>query len=66
MDFVTEYLPKAHWTEKTAISWLGSKAHSQGTDVAIVGSLEDMLERCSLELRESFCQELQDRSEMTK
>lgn len=57
-DWLKEFLPKAKWSEPTAISWL--KQFKVDTN----GTLAEVLTRCSHEVQDKFVKEVQDRASM--
>lgn len=62
LDWLREQLAGARWSERTAISWLKSKANYQGVD--FTGSLADIVRRMSKEQAEFFCKEIKSRIEI--
>lgn len=56
--WLKEYLPKAKWSEPTAISWL------KQFKVDASGTLTEVLTRCSHEVQDKFVKEVQDRASM--
>lgn len=56
--WLAENLPKAKWSEPTAISWL------KQFKVDTAGTLIEVLTRCSHEVQEKFVKEVQDRVSM--
>ncbi len=62
MVWLKENLPKAKWTEKTAISWLKSKANFTGLDFS--GTFYDIVSRMNKEQADFLYKEIQGRAEL--
>ncbi len=57
-QWLKEYLPKAKWSERTAITWLAQ------FKVDTTGTLIQVLTRCPHDVQEKFVKEVQDRADM--
>lgn len=63
LDWLRENMAKAKWTDKTALSWIRSKANYAGLDFS--GNLTDVIDRMNTAQAEFLVKEIQMRVELS-